>query len=130
MVWSDRKQKEPIYLLSNFELTFELAHYYKKRWSIETMFGDIKSRGFNIHKSKVSDAQRVAKLLIVICLAYILVFKLGEQEYGGTFKSKITAKHKNYLSIFTYGKKLIEYCLKRSIQIYFSFSKNCIVANS
>lgn len=128
MVWSDRKQKEPIYLLSNFELTYDLACYYRKRWTIETMFGDLKSRGFNIHKSKVSDAQRLTKLLIVICLAYILVFKLGQQEYGGFHKSKITAKHKNNLSIFTYGKKLIEYCLKYSIQICFSFSKNCVVA--
>lgn len=127
VVWSNRKLKEPIYLLSNFELTYQLACYYKKRWSIETMFSDMKSRGFNIHKSKISDSQRIEKLLIVICLAYILVFRLGQQEYGGVYKAKITAKHKDDLSIFTYGKKLIEYCLKHSIQICFSFSKNCVV---
>ena len=127
MVWKDRKQKEPLYLLSNFEVTYDLACYYRKRWSIETMFGDIKSRGFNVHKSKLTDAQRVAKMLIVICLAYILVFKLGSEQQNSSLKAKFTRKDRNDLSIFTFGKKLIERCLKYSTEICFSFSKNCVV---
>ena len=128
MVWKQRNWDHPIYLLSNFELSHTLAFYYKKRWSIETLFGDIKSRGFNIHKSKLSDPQRVKKLLIVICLAYILIFKLGDYEQNSPLISKITRKDRMDLSIFTIGKKLVHYCTKHLINIVFSFSKNCFIS--
>lgn len=128
-VWHEKKWDEPIYLLSNFELSYDCARYYKNRWSIETFFGDVKSRGFNIHKSKVSDPQRLAKLLIVACLAYILLFKLGENEQQSPLIPKVTRKNRMDLSIFTLGKKLVEYCIKRAIPIYFSFSKNCFISN-
>lgn len=127
-VWQERKWDNPIYLLSNFDLSYETAWYYRKRWSIETFFGDIKSRGFNIHKSKLTDPQRVAKLLIVACLAYILLFKLGENEQKSHLIPKATRKDRMDLSIFTLGKKLTDYCIKKSIEIVFSFSKNCFIS--
>ena len=126
-VWHEAEWDNPIYLLSNFELSFETARYYKKRWSIETFFGDVKSRGFNIHKSKLSDPQRVAKLLIVACLAYILLFRLGENEQDSPLIPKVTRKDRMDLSIFTLGKLLVEHCIKKAIPIIFSFSKNCFI---
>ena len=128
IVWTERNWDNPLYLLSNFELSYTFAFYYRKRWSIETLFGDIKSRGFNIHKSKLTDYQRVAKLLIVICLAYILIFKLGNQEQNSPLISKITRKDRMDLSIFTIGKKLVKHCIKNAINIVFSFSKNCFIS--
>lgn len=130
VAWKERNWDAPLYLLSNFELSYNCAYFYRKRWGIETFFGDIKSRGFNIHKSKLADPQRVAKILIVICLAYILIFRLGEQERGSPLISKVTRKNRMDLSIFTTGKKLIEYCIKRSIDIVFSFSKNCFISTA
>ena len=129
-VWTERNWDSPLYLLSNFELSYTFAFYYRKRWGIETLFGDIKSRGFNVHKSKLTDPQRVAKLLIVICLAYILIFKLGEQEQNSPLKSKVTRKDRMDLSVFTIGKKLVEYCIKHAINIVFSFSKNCFISTA
>lgn len=128
IVWTERKWDNPLYLLSNFELSYTFAFYYRKRWSIETLFGDIKSRGFHIQKSKLTDNQRVAKLLIIICLAYILIFKLGEQEQKSPLISKVTRKDRMDLSIFTLGKKLLQYCIKHAIKIVFSFSKNCFIS--
>lgn len=126
-VWHEAKWDNPIYLLSNFELAFDIAQYYKKRWSIETFFGDVKSRGFNIHKSKLTDPQRVAKLLIVACLAYILLFRIGQEEQNSILIPKVTRKNRLDLSIFTLGKKLVQYCIKMAIPIIFSFSKNCCI---
>ena len=129
IAWKERKWDNTLYLLSNFELSYTFAFYYRKRWSIETLFGDIKSRGFNIHKSKLTDAQRVAKLLIIICLAYILIFKLGNQEQNSPLISKVTRKDRMDLSIFTIGKKLVKHCIKNEINIVFSFSKKCFISN-
>ncbi len=63
----------PWYLVSNMERAEDAIAYYKKCFRIETFFSDQKSRGFNIHKSHLSDPQRLSRLLIAACLAYIWV---------------------------------------------------------
>jgi hypothetical protein len=62
---------EPLYLVSNMSSAEEAIDYYQKRFRIETFFSDQKSRGFNIHKSHLTDPQRLSRLLIASCLAYI-----------------------------------------------------------
>ncbi|MGK0308176.1 MAG: hypothetical protein ACI8RP_001134 [Urechidicola sp.] len=78
------------------------------------------SLGFNIHKSNLTDPQRVTKLLMVNCLAYILIFKLGDQEQNSPLLSKVTRMDRMDLSIFTVGKKLVNHCIKHAINIIFS----------
>lgn len=66
---------------------------------IETFFSDIKSSGFNIHKSKLSDSERIARLLLIACLAYILVFRLGENERNSPLIAKVTRKDRMEFSL-------------------------------
>ena len=67
------KYQEPLYLISNMATAEEACRLYQKRFRIETFFSDQKSRGFHIHKSHLSDVQRLSRLLIAACLAYIWV---------------------------------------------------------
>jgi Transposase DDE domain len=68
---------EPLYLVSNMDAAEEACRYYQKRFLIETFFSDQKSRGFHIHKSHISDPQRLSRLLIAACLSYIWIVYLG-----------------------------------------------------
>src|SRR5437773_168942 len=68
---------EPLYVVSNMDAAEEACRYYQKRFCIETFFSDQKSRGFHIHKSHISDPQRLSRLLIAACLAYIWIIYLG-----------------------------------------------------
>ena len=70
--WAEGYQ-EPLYLVSNLATAEEACRFYQKRFRIETFFSDQKSRGFHLHKSHISDPQRLARLLIAACLAYIWV---------------------------------------------------------
>lgn len=54
-----KEYQEPLYVVSNMEAAEEACRYYQKRLRIETFFSDQKSRGFHIHKSHISDPQRV-----------------------------------------------------------------------
>lgn len=128
-VWHKPKHHDPIYLLSNFEFGLDTLRYYEKRWSIETFFKDIKSNGFNIHKSKLADKQRVSKLLLIACLAYILLFKMGQQEQNSIFIAKVTRKDRMDLSIFMLGKRLVLFACKHHLKITFSFSHKCSISN-
>jgi Transposase DDE domain len=74
--WAEGYQ-EPLYLVSNLATAEEACRFYQKRFRIETLFSDQKSRGFHLHKSHISDPQRLARLLIAACLAYIWIVYLG-----------------------------------------------------
>lgn len=54
----------------------DACRLYSKRFRIETFFSDQKSRGFHLHKSHLSDPQRLSRLLIAAYLAYIWIIYL------------------------------------------------------
>jgi len=63
--------QDPLYLVRNMDTAEEACRSYHKRFRIETFFSDQKSRGFHLHKSHISDPQRLSRLFIAACLAYI-----------------------------------------------------------
>ncbi len=44
-------------------------HTYRKRWAIECVFGDAKTRGLNIENTGLTDARKLALLTAVVALA-------------------------------------------------------------
>ena len=85
-------ETEPLYLVSNISLAEEAIQYYKKRFRMETFFSDQKSRGFNIQKSHLEDCQRLSRLLIASCLAYIWIVYLGSLCQSGGWQDIIHRK--------------------------------------
>ena len=73
----ERGYRAPLFLVTNFELPDEAIYWYKKRFQIETFFSDEKSRGFYLHKSHLSDPERLSTLMIAACLAYLWIVYLG-----------------------------------------------------
>ncbi len=69
--------KEPMYVVRNLRSDTHACRLYQKRFRIETFFSDQKSRGFNLHKFHISKADRLSRLLIACCLAYICMVSLG-----------------------------------------------------
>ncbi len=70
--WAKGDQK-PLYFVSNMASAEEACRYYQKRFRIETFFSDQKSRGFHIQKSHIADPQRLSRLFMAACLAYIWI---------------------------------------------------------
>ena len=55
--------------------------YYKERWQIETLFSALKSRGFNLEETRVTDLERIKKLLIVPVIAFCWSYRTGEWQH-------------------------------------------------
>jgi len=70
-------EKEPLYLVTNRASAEEACRLYTKRLRIETFFSDQKRRGFHRHTSHLSDPQRLSRLFIAACVAYIWIVYLG-----------------------------------------------------
>lgn len=77
ILWCGKGYEKPIPLLTNMDLGEMACQYYKKRFKIELLFKQLKSAGFNIHKSKIQGEERVRNLIIVIALAFIFTFCIG-----------------------------------------------------
>ena len=112
---------EPLYLVSNISLAEEAIKYYKKRFRIETFFSDQKSRGFNIHKSHLEDCQRLSRLLIATCLAYIWIVYLGSVCKSDGWQAVIHRRNRCDLSLFRLGLQLLEHFLNKGLPIPVQF---------
>jgi Transposase DDE domain len=99
----------------------EAIDYYKKRFHIETFFSDQKSRGFNIQKSHLTDPQRLSRLLIASCLAYIWIVYLGALCQKDGWQSIIHRRKRCDLSLFQLGLRLLEHFLNEGLPIPVQF---------
>lgn len=124
--WWGRKYKNPIYLISNLKNFKTACSYYKKRYRIETFFSDQKSRGFHIHKSHISEPDRLDSLLLATCLAFIWMIFLGIEVISKNLTHFIDRIHRTDKSIFRLGMDWLKYSLKKgkSIQPIFIFTPN------
>ena len=112
---------EPLYLVSNMEAAEEACRYYQKRFCIETFFSDQKSRGFYIQKSHIADPQRLSRLLIAACLAYIWVVYLGSLCEKEGWTAHIHRKQRCDLSLFQLGLRILEHFLNEELPIPVQF---------
>jgi hypothetical protein len=125
----ERGFAHPIYLVTNFELPDEALYWYKKRFQIETFFSDEKSRGFFLHKSHLSDPQRLSNLMIAACLAYLWIVYLGCIAVRDKWVKTIHRTDRCDWSLFRLGLALLDHMLNELIPIPVSFNlleKNCV----
>lgn len=72
------KQGIPEYqFLISFNNPIKARVCYQKRWQIETMFKALKSSGFNIEKTHLSDVKRIEKLISLVFIAFLWCYLVG-----------------------------------------------------
>lgn len=60
------------------ELTETAVEDYARRWEIETLFGALKTRGFCLEQTHMTDPERLSKLVALLALAFCWCHKIGE----------------------------------------------------
>ena len=92
-----------------------------KSASASRPFSQTKSRGFHIHKSHISDVQRLSRLLIAACLAYLWVVYLGSVCEKEQWRHIIHRRTRCDLSLFQLGLRFLEYLLNEEMSIPVQF---------
>ena len=121
IAWWKVGYADPIYLVTNMELVEEACYWYSKRYRIETFFSDQKSRGFNLHKSHISDPARLTRLMIAACLSYIRMVYLGVIAKRDDWVKVIHRTDRCDLSLFQLGLDLLEHFLNEHLPIPVDF---------
>ncbi len=87
----EKGHKEAWYIAMDSKPTDLKILDYAKRWGIENMFSDFKSRGFSLMDSKLRFADRLERLIMVTSIAFHWAVSVG------TFKknSKIAVKNQD-----------------------------------
>jgi hypothetical protein len=112
IAWWDQDYDDPLYLVTNLELAEEACYWYRRRYRIETLFSDKKSRGFQIDKSHLSNPARLARLFIATSLAYIWIVCLGLQVVQAGRTNLIDRADRIDKSLFRLGLDWLTYLLK------------------
>lgn len=106
-IWHGKGHREPLILVTNLDFGPQIKRFYKKRFKIEPFFRDLKSQGFHINRSGLRDPQRLNRLLIAACLAYILCIMGGAKACKSKFYDEIARTDGEYLSLFQLGRRFL-----------------------
>ncbi len=68
------KDGELLIIVTNSQKPLEALRIYKKRWFIECMFGDSKTRGLNMEDTAMTNLGKLSLLIAIITLAMIWVY--------------------------------------------------------
>lgn len=69
-------KEEYLIIVTNLEPDVGLE-LYKARWCIETMFGVLKTRGFNLENTKVTISVRLENLMLLVGVAVLWALQVG-----------------------------------------------------
>lgn len=76
---------------------------YALRWQIETLFGCLKGRGFNLEDTRITDRRRLKRLLVVVVIAFCWAHRTGEWRHEQVKPIRVKKHQRLTKSIFKYG---------------------------
>ncbi|MDZ7876656.1 MAG: transposase [Saprospiraceae bacterium] len=118
LYWFDAKKFEkPLFLISTLDNAPDIQYAYAIRFRIETMFKDLKSRGFSIDENRLGKEFSLTNLLIVVALAFCIMLNFGFNNQHNPLKIKVQRIDKKINSIFTFARLFFQYCKDENIDI-------------
>jgi transposase len=99
----DREGKMEFLIIVSFNKPEQAMEYYKQRWQIETLFRGLKSSGFNIEATHVTDLDRLKKLFSLTMIAFVWCYKIGDYLDDNVKRIKIKKHGRRAISVFKYG---------------------------
>jgi hypothetical protein len=99
----DRDGKMEFLIIVSFNKPEQAMEYYKQRWQIETLFRGLKSSGFNIETTHVTDLDRLEKLFSLTMVAFVWCYKIGDYLDDNIKRIKIKKHGRRAVSVFKYG---------------------------
>jgi len=98
----NRQGVPELQIIVSFNKPDEAQSLYKERWQIETAFKALKTSGFNIEDTHLTDIERINKLFSLVLIAFVWAYKAG--IYLNSLRPIKIKKHgRKAKSLFKYG---------------------------
>lgn len=99
----EKGYKEPWYLLSDHSDTRPLLRLYRIRMWTEEMYGDLKGNGFDLETTHLDDEERIARLVLGVCLTFVLLAAQGSWVVKNGYRHFVDRKDRRDKSYFRIG---------------------------
>lgn len=97
------KGKRDLFIIASFKKKRDSLESYKDRWQIESAFKALKTSGFNLEKTHLTDLRRFEKLLSVVFIAFFWAFLTGIYIHDKVKKIRLLKHGRLAKSFFKYG---------------------------
>jgi hypothetical protein len=95
--------KEHWFFVTNCLTAAEAKELYTLRFTIETLFSDLKSRGFNLDDTRLWEPDRLNRLMLAATIAYFLMVTLGVEAIVSGAIRQLVRTDAFYHSLFQLG---------------------------
>lgn len=121
MAWWDEKKKKHFFLVTDMPDGQQTQKWYSLRFTIETLFSDIKGRGFNLNKTRLRHPERVERLILVCAMAYTFTISLGVEAVINKVVEDLVRPADSwydcYYSLFQIGLTYLDHLLNEYLYI-------------
>ena len=89
----------------------ETWQLYQRRWSVECTFSSLKSRGFDLERTGITNQKRLERLFGLVILAWVSCLRVG--VWLNTWKPiKVLAHGRKAVSLVRYGSERLRHALR------------------
>jgi hypothetical protein len=99
----NKKGKPELQIIISFNKPEDALQLYKDRWQIETAFRGLKSSGFNLEDTHLTDINRIEKLFSIVMVAFAWCYAVGVFVDETIEPVRILNTGKRDKSLFKYG---------------------------
>lgn len=106
-----KAEDEPWFLIADCPGKRKLITLYGVRMWTEEMYGDMKGHGFDLQETHLDDADRIARLVLAVCLTFVWFLTLGSWVVKRGLRHFVDRKSRRDKSYFRIGWDWLERCL-------------------
>lgn len=104
----DKEGKAELQIIISFCKPEIACKIYKERWQIETAFRAMKTSGFNIEDTHLTDLERLEKLFALVIIAFTWAYLTGIFLHENVKPIRLLNNGRKAKSLFKYGLNYIE----------------------
>lgn len=89
-------------IVASYAFEVDALSFYGERWQTECLFKALKTSGFHLQDTHLTDLRRLEKLLAVVAIAFVWLYRIG--EFCHHQKPILVKAHQRWAqSLFRYG---------------------------
>ncbi|MEZ4679702.1 MAG: transposase [Caldilineaceae bacterium] len=115
-------EEEPWFLLSDCTDDRTLLRLYAIRMWTEELYGDLKSHGFDLEATHLDDADRIARLVLAVCINFVWFIALGVWLVKRGWRHLLDHKSRRDKSYFRLGLDWLDRCFRLNHPIPLRFT--------
>ena len=94
-------------IIASYCFYYDALPKYKERWQIETLFKALKTSGFNIEDTHLTNLDRINRMIVLVSIAFVWSYIVGIYRHENLEQIIIKKHERRAHSFFAFGLALI-----------------------